>query len=388
MATTRRRYAAVVEYIAQRAASSGIAPQKSWVLHIDSIGGGRWDLNQNGGISFGIPGANYNYVASTDEAPRRDRCASTPAYQQGFLYFLANDPSVPLAIQSDLANFGLCSDEFIDNGNWPRTLYVREGRRMVGSYVANQHDIEALISKPDTIGLASYRLDSHPSLAGSTTPASCSPRATSDSAPIQRWSIPYRSITPRAVEVQNLLVPVAASVSHVAHASLRMEPQFMIMGHAAGIAAAIAAERGVAVQAVPIGDLQEQLLGAGAILDDPGDIADSFYEAIAWAYHEGITGGCGAVVGMFCPNDQLPRNQMASLIARALDLPEATADHFDDDDGQTHEDAINRVAEAGITFGCAERTYCPKKLVTREQMAGFLSRAFALAADLDRLLHR
>ena len=132
------------------------------------------------------------------------------------------------------------------------------------------------------------------------------------------------------------------------------------------------------MQAVPVGELQERLTGAGAILEDPGDIANSFYESIAWAYHEGITDGCGDV-GMFCPNDELPRNEMASLLARALDLPPATVDHFDDDDGQSHEADINRVAEAGITFGCAELMYCPGQIVTREQMAGFLARAFALA---------
>ncbi len=371
------QYEVVLEYIAQRAASSGISPQRSWVLHIDSIGGRRWDLNQNGGVSFGLPGANYDYAGSTDEA--RDAIdALHAAYQQGFLYFLTNDPRVPVEIQASLASFGLCSDEFTDNANWPRTLYLREGRRMVGSYVATQHDIEALISKPDAIGLASYRLDSHPVSRWVDGAGQLLTEGHLGLSTIQRWSIPYRSLTPHADEVDNLLVPVAASVSHVAHASLRMEPQYMIMGQAAGIAAAIAAEHSVAVQAVPVGELQERLTGAGAILEDPGDIANSFYESIAWAYHEGITDGCGDV-GMFCPNDELPRNEMASLLARALDLPPATVDHFDDDDGQSHEADINRVAEAGITFGCAELMYCPGQIVTREQMAGFLARAFALA---------
>ena len=95
------QYEVVLEYIAQRAASSGISPQRSWVLHIDSIGGRRWDLNQNGGVSFGLPGANYDYAGSTDEA--RDAIdALHAAYQQGFLYFLTNDPRVPVEIQASL----------------------------------------------------------------------------------------------------------------------------------------------------------------------------------------------------------------------------------------------------------------------------------------------
>ena len=75
----------------------------------------------------------------------------------------------------------------------------------------------------------------------------------------------------------------------------------------------------------------------------------------------------------------MTRNQMASFIARALNLPAATEDHFDDDDGQTHEADINRLAEAGITGGCAEDLYCPTAPVYREQMASFLSRALDYA---------
>ena len=70
---------------------------------------------------------------------------------------------------------------------------------------------------------------------------------------------------------------------------------------------------------------------------------------------------------------------MASFIARALDLPPATEDHFSDDNGQTHEADINKLAEAGISGGCAEGLYCPTAPVYREQMASFLSRALAYA---------
>ena len=104
---------------------------------------------------------------------------------------------------------------------------------------------------------------------------------------------------------------------------------------------------------------------------------NSFEEHITWAVEQGITSGCGD--GRFCPNDVVTRNQMASFIARALDLPPATQDYFDDDDGQTHEADINKVAEAGITGGCAERMYCPTESVLREQMASFLSRAMSYA---------
>jgi len=108
------------------------------------------------------------------------------------------------------------------------------------------------------------------------------------------------------------------------------------------------------------------------------DIAGSpFYEHIVWLVDNGITGGCGN--GRFCPNDRVLRNQMASFLARALDLPAATDDYFDDDDGQSHEADINKLAEAGITGGCGERLYCPTAPVMRDEMASFVSRALGFA---------
>jgi hypothetical protein len=108
------------------------------------------------------------------------------------------------------------------------------------------------------------------------------------------------------------------------------------------------------------------------------DIAGSpFYDHIVWLVEEGITGGCGN--GQFCPNSTVRRNQMASFLARALDLPAAEEDYFDDDDGQSHEADINKLAAAGITGGCGERQYCPTAPVNRDEMASFVSRALAFA---------
>ena len=106
--------------------------------------------------------------------------------------------------------------------------------------------------------------------------------------------------------IRNLLVPVAASATHVAYSSLRVEPQYMIMGHAAGIAAVMAAQLDVPVQRIQVADLQRRLQAQGAVLDDPGDLADSgFYTEIEWAYYQGITSGCGE--RLFCPDDRLRR---------------------------------------------------------------------------------
>ena len=90
----------------------------------------------------------------------------------------------------------------------------------------------------------------------------------------------------------------------------------------------------------------------------------------------GIAAGCDTSPPRFCPTANVTRGQMASFLTRALDLPATSTDYFDDDDGTTHEDAINSMAKAGITSGCGTRRYCPNSSVTRGQMAAFLRRAF------------
>ncbi len=107
------------------------------------------------------------------------------------------------------------------------------------------------------------------------------------------------------------------------------------------------------------------------------DISGSkFYDDILWLESSGITSGCGG--GRFCPDGIVTRAQMASFLARALVLPATSTNYFADDDGNKHEDNINRLAAAGITSGCAEGRFCPDGAVARDQMASFLERALTL----------
>jgi S-layer family protein len=108
-----------------------------------------------------------------------------------------------------------------------------------------------------------------------------------------------------------------------------------------------------------------------AFVDDNSSAHESDINGVAAAQ---ITAGCMDV--RFCPGSVVTRGQMASFLARALSLPSATRDWYHDDNGTTHEGAINRLAEAGITGGCATGSFCPTAAVSREQMAGFLHRAF------------
>lgn len=107
--------------------------------------------------------------------------------------------------------------------------------------------------------------------------------------------------------------------------------------------------------------------------DDDGNI---FEADIEWLASEGITRGCG--VRLYCPQRDITRGEMATFFARALDLPAARQDYFDDDDANLFEADINRLAKAGITFGCGNGNYCPTRLLTRGEAAAFVARALDL----------
>ncbi|HSK94553.1 MAG TPA: S-layer homology domain-containing protein [Candidatus Angelobacter sp.] len=105
-------------------------------------------------------------------------------------------------------------------------------------------------------------------------------------------------------------------------------------------------------------------------------VGSKFYSDIIWLSESGITSGCGN--GKFCPDGLVTRSQMASFIARAMNLPPTSVDHFTDDNGSKHEDNINRLASAGVTSGCGSGRYCPDGVVARDQMASFIARAMGL----------
>lgn len=114
-------------------------------------------------------------------------------------------------------------------------------------------------------------------------------------------------------------------------------------------------------------------VAVGTFADDDGN---PFEADIEWLASEGITLGCA--IDLFCPKAPVTRGQMASFLVRSLDLPASTADAFTDDATSPHQADINALAEAGITTGCAPGLFCPNDSVTRQQMASFLTRALDL----------
>jgi hypothetical protein len=154
----------------------------------------------------------------------------------------------------------------MDTNHWPYQLYIRESRRMVGEYIAIQKDLQDELTKPDAIGMGSYNSDSHN--VERIVDSSGFVRNEGDmQVPVKPYQIPYRVMLPKRTETTNLLVPVAFSASHVAYSSLRMEPQYMIIGQAAGVAAKLSIVSGKAVQEIDTSELQARLKAAGAVLE-------------------------------------------------------------------------------------------------------------------------
>lgn len=230
----------------------------------------KFDLNNSGAalaavLSTDDVGANRNYVMS-DASGREQIAREHRRYMQGLLYFIRGDSRVPDPIRRVLSTYGLCKDEFTDNGGWPHQLYIREARRMQGAYVMTQHDIERQTTIADPIGFGGYNMDSHlvhrVAINGSVNDEGANFAVVTVPYPIS-----YRALTPQATQAKNLLVSVAASASHIAYESMRMEPTYMIMGQAAGAAASLAIDENTTVQNVDYAALASQLHADGQVLD-------------------------------------------------------------------------------------------------------------------------
>jgi hypothetical protein len=224
----------------------------------------KFDINNFGGFSTDYIGASWDYPTA-DYKRQAEIWQDHYDFDAGFFYFLANDPSVPQSLRDEVNEYGLAKDEFTDAHGWPRQLYVREGRRMVGNYVMTQKDVQLDLTKADSIGMGSYPADSHHMQRVPTPDGSVENEGEMSDA-VQPYQIPYRILLPKDGEADNLLVPVCFSASHVAYSTIRMEPQYMILGQAAGVAAATAVRHRVPLAKIPIPELQKHLLDGHAVL--------------------------------------------------------------------------------------------------------------------------
>lgn len=259
------RYELLLRYIQAMTPYLGRTMEFTDVSSTGLIPNGKADLNNRGGFSTDYIGKNYDYPDG-DYSTRARIWKDHEDYQKGFYYFLANDPRLPESMRRTAQEWGLSKDEFTDTGHWPHQLYVREGRRMIGEYVAIQKDLQTELTKPDAIAMGSYNSDSH-NVQRFVNAQGFVENEGDVQVGVKPYQIPYRSITPKRAEAENLLVPVCFSASHIAYSSMRMEPQYMMMGHAAGMAAALAVRGNSAVQDIAVPALQQQLRDEGAVFE-------------------------------------------------------------------------------------------------------------------------
>ena len=189
-------------------------------------------------------------------------------HNEGLIWLLQNDPAVPQAIRDEASQWGFPKDEFTDNRHRPHHIYVRQGRRIWGEYTVTQNDAKTVFETglpprhADGIAVAEFEFDSH--AVRKYDPAYPMLRPGYFFIAHDPFQLPYRSVVPKCVD--NLLVPVACSASHVGYQTIRMEPVFMALGEACGIAAAIAHDAKTSVRSVNVPAVQREIVKRGGVI--------------------------------------------------------------------------------------------------------------------------
>ncbi|MEM8737923.1 MAG: FAD-dependent oxidoreductase [Planctomycetota bacterium] len=228
---------------------------------------GKTDTNNFGGFSSDHIGGNYDWPEA-DYARREAIFQDHVSYNQGLYHFLVTDSRVPESIRQEVEAWGLPLDEFVETGNWPHELYVREARRMVSDLVMTEHHCRRTVDVDDPIGLAAYTMDSH-NCRRLVVDGRAYNEGNVEVPPSGPYPIGYRALVPKAGECENLLVPWCLSSTHIAFGSIRMEPVGMVLGQSAATAAALAIEQDTAVQEVDYPTLRRHLQRDGQVLNWP-----------------------------------------------------------------------------------------------------------------------
>ena len=233
----------------------------------------------------------------------------------GLLHFLQHDEEVPERVRANAAQVGLDGAAYTDNGNVPWEMYARETRRLLGRAVFTEHDgtlargLERAPIHLDAVGFTEWPMDSH-ECHWETVPGSDREGKILLSEVTRPGQVPYRALLPR--EIDNLLVPVCLSASHVGWGTIRLEPTWMPLGEASAVACRLAAEQGDGlVAAVDVDRLQRRLLAQGTRLsffnDALEDARAPWFEAVQRL----------AVRGFFNSYDARPLEPLSEGVAAA-----------------------------------------------------------------------
>lgn len=235
-------------------------------------------------LSTDLPEENWTYPR--ENWAWRDRFADRLRdYTLGLLYFCQNDSELPEAFREEAKRWGLSKDEYTDNSGFPRQMYVREGRRITGEYLFTALDAMAPEDIPNAYKIMAGEM---PGTKGNRAPVKSDSITAShyaiDSHAVRKrepnrvhldgflglslvtkpYQVPYGVIVPKKVD--GLLIPVPVSATHLGFGTLRMEPCWMAMGHAAGVAAHLSHTEKVAVRRLNIDKLQNALLEQKQVL--------------------------------------------------------------------------------------------------------------------------
>lgn len=278
------------------------------------------DINNRGAFSTDMIGMNYEYPEGTYE--QREKIINDhTVYTKGLLYFFGHDPRVPQELREEMLQWGYPKDEYVENGNWTPQLYIREARRMVGSYVMTQHNCEGREVVQDGVGMAAYTMDSH-NTQRLVVNGQVKNEGNVEVGGFGPYPIAYRSLTPKDQECSNLLVPVCLSATHIAFGSIRMEPVFMVLGQSSATAAVMAIDEDIPVQRINVPKLQEQLrkdpLADGSIFEVLIDNRDSVNVQRKGTWTVEKRGGYGPD---FFVHE--PRPQELASVRFTSDVPEA-----------------------------------------------------------------
>ncbi|KAF3013741.1 hypothetical protein E8E14_007517 [Neopestalotiopsis sp. 37M] len=188
------------------------------------------------------------------------------------LYFFANDPSMPEETRAVWSSWGYAKDEFVDNDNFPRKMYVRDGRRMVKDdfIITARTAAYPAVEEPasDPIAVAFWPTDVHIARRIVKDGFVYDEGSIFKQGPAwQPFGISYQAVTPMRKEATNLMSPTVMAVSHLGYGAVRIENTFMNLGQAVAYAASTALEMEVDVQDVPYTVLGAKLKEAKAVLD-------------------------------------------------------------------------------------------------------------------------
>tara|TARA_Y100001972_G_scaffold122688_1_gene168688 strand:- start:4222 stop:5787 length:1566 start_codon:yes stop_codon:yes gene_type:complete len=240
-------------------------------LSVTDLPNGKVDANTNPrALAFPFPEVNKGYI----EANANRRKQISDDHRQislGLMWFLQNDQEIPEEHRKMARQYHLPLDEFTDNNNFPFQLYVREGRRLKGEYTLTQHDVAiteeapGFVKHPDTIAMGEFPVDSFPVTKRPDKDKIVLEGYLGMMAHLTRpYEIPYRAMLPTAVD--GLIVPVALSATHVGFCSVRMEPTWMSLGQAAGVAAHVCLQSHELPRNVKVSEVRRILESQGQVL--------------------------------------------------------------------------------------------------------------------------